>query len=61
MHFLSFKRQDANGLALHNLALMLGLSVKHSLVMNMLTYPREAKEPVESMVKLVNEETNETR
>lgn len=53
--------QDANGLAFHNLALMLGVSMKHSLVMNMLAYPRKAKEAVESIVKLINDETNETR
>ena len=48
-------------MAFHNLALMLGMSVKHSFAMNMLTYPRKAKEAVESIVKLVNEECNETR
>jgi UDP-sugar pyrophosphorylase len=53
--------EDTNGLAFHNLALMLGMSVKHTLTMNMVAFPRKAKQATESIVKLINEETKETR
>lgn len=53
--------QDTNGLAFHTLALALGVSVEHDLIMNTLTVPRKAKQAVGAITKLTNTETGEVR
>jgi UDP-sugar pyrophosphorylase len=53
--------QDTNGIGMHSLPAMLGVSKKYDLIMNMLAVPRKAKQAIGAITKLEKPSTGEVR